>query len=161
MTQPPALEGDDPRDLFLSLTLDAPRANIWRCWTESNFLTRWFAPHPWTTVAADLDLRPGGRMDVIMRSPEGQDMPSQGVFLDVLVERRLVFTDAFAEGWRPAEKPFMTAIIELEDAEAGHTSYAARVRHWSVEDRDAHEGMGFHDGWTRAALQLETLAQTL
>ena len=161
MTQPPALDGDDPRDLVLSLTLDAPRANIWRCWTEPNLLTQWFTPHPWSTAAADLDLRPGGRMNVTMRSPEGQDIPNQGVFLEVRALRRLVFTDAFAEGWRPAEKPFMTAIIELGDAEACRTSYAARARHWSAEDRASHEGMGFHDGWTKAARQLETLAQTL
>ena len=152
---------DDPRDLVLSLTLEAPRPAIWRCWTEADLITRWFTPEPWRTAAADLDVRPGGRMNIIMRSPEGEEMPSEGVFLEVLPGRRLVFTDAFSEGWQPSEKPFMTAIIELADDKAGRTAYQARARHWTTADRDAHEQMQFLDGWTRAARQLEALAQTL
>ena len=161
MTALAAFGLDDPRDLVLSLTLDAPRAAIWRCWTDADLMVRWFTPEPWSTAAADLDVRPGGRMNITMRSPEGEEMPSQGVFLEVLPECRLVFTDAFSEGWLPSEKPFMTALIELSGEKDGQTAYRARARHWTMADKDAHEEMRFQDGWSKAARQLEALARTL
>lgn len=152
---------DDPRDLFLELTLDAPRALVWRCWTEPDLLTRWFTPAPWTTHDVDIDPCSGGRMNVVMRSPDGEEHRHAGLYLDVVPGERLVFTDAYAEGWLPAEHPFMTAIVTLADAGDGATAYTARVRHWTTEDRDKHVEMGFKDGWTAAARQLEELARSL
>lgn len=87
-------------------------------------------------------------------------MPASGVYLEIVPEERLVFTDAFAPGWRPSEAPFMVGSIDLMD-EAGGTRYIARARHWSDADRERHEEMGFHEGWGIAASQLETLAQSL
>jgi uncharacterized protein YndB with AHSA1/START domain len=73
---------------------------------------------------------------------------------------RLVFTDAYTGAWQPSQKPFMTVILTLED-EGGKTRYTARVRHWTVADREAHEKMGFHHGWGQFADQLAALAATL
>ena len=46
------------RDLEISRLLQAPRAAVWRCWTEPELLKRWFAPAPWTTPEAEIDLGP-------------------------------------------------------------------------------------------------------
>ena len=151
----------ESRELRLELTLDAPRANVWRCWTEPGLLTQWFTPRPWTTPSADLDVRAGGRMNTVMRSPDGDDMDNRGVFLEVVPDERLVFTDAFSEGWQPSGKPFMLAIVELADAPGGGTAYTAIARHWNAEDCEEHARMGFHEGWTAAARQLETVAKSL
>jgi uncharacterized protein YndB with AHSA1/START domain len=150
----------DARDLVLTRLLQAPRAAVWRCWTEPELLKQWFAPKPWTTPDVALDLRPGGGSRFVMRSPEGQDFPNDGVYLEVVPERRLVFTDAYTQGWKPSEKPFFTGVIELGD-EAGGTRYTATARHWTAEARDEHARMGFHEGWGQCADQLEALARTL
>jgi uncharacterized protein YndB with AHSA1/START domain len=107
-----------------------------------------------------MDVRPGGSSLVIMRGPDGTEMPNRGVYLEVIPNERLVFTDAYVCGWEPSGKPFMTGILTFEHAD-GQTRYTARVRHWSVEDREAHEQMGFHVGWGIATDQLTALAQTL
>ncbi len=151
----------DPRDLSLELVLNAPRRAIWRCWTEAPLLTQWFTPAPWTTPEADLDPRPGGRMNTLFRGPDGAEMRNRGVFLELTPHERLVFTDAFSEGWLPAAEPFMTGIIVLKDAGPGKTAYSALARHWTDASRDAHVAMGFEAGWTQAARQLEALAQSL
>jgi len=75
-------------------------------------------------------------------------------------KERLVFTDAYTQAWEPAEKPFMTVILTFED-EDGKTRYMARVRHWTVADREAHEQMGFHQGWGQCADQLAALVAKL
>ena len=55
----------------------------------------------------------------------------------------------------------MTGILTFEDAGPGKTKYTARVRHWTLADREAHEKMGFHQGWAIATDQLEALAQKI
>ena len=149
------------RELILTTVLDAPRVKIWRCWTEAELLKRWFAPHPWTTPHAELDVRPGGASLVVMRSPTGEEFPNPGLYLEVVPGEKLVFTDAYTRAWEPSAKPFMTAILIFEDAADGKTKYTARVLHWTAEDRERHEQMGFHDSWSQCASQLEQVAQTL
>jgi uncharacterized protein YndB with AHSA1/START domain len=96
-----------------------------------------------------------------MRSPEGEEMPVAGVFLQVVPNERIVFTDALIEGFEPSGGiPFMVVSIDLSD-EGSRTRYVVRARHWSEEAREQHEAMGFHTGWGICAEQLERLAKSL
>jgi uncharacterized protein YndB with AHSA1/START domain len=152
------------RELVLTRIIDAPREKVFRAWTDPELLKQWFAPLPYTTPVAELDVRPGGANLIVMRGPEGNDMPNRGVYLDVVENERLVFTDAYTKAWEPSEKPFMTVILTFENAgenERGGTRYTARVRHWTVADREAHEKMGFHQGWGLCADQLASLVVKL
>ena len=71
------------RELVLTRLIDAPRRNLWRAWTEPELLKLWFAPRPFTTPVAELDLRPGGASRIVMRDAEGNDFPNRGVYLEV------------------------------------------------------------------------------
>jgi uncharacterized protein YndB with AHSA1/START domain len=133
---------------------------VYRAWTEPDVLRQWFAPLPWTTPYAHLDVRPGGSNLITMRSPDGEDFPNQGVYLEVVPNQRLVFTDAYTQAWEPSEKPFMTVVLTFEDL-GGQTRYTARVLHWTVADRQQHEQMGFHQGWGQCATQLTELLQRI
>lgn len=158
---PPASSSLAQRELVLTRILNAPREKVFRAWTEPALLKQWFAPKPFTTPVVELDVRPGGANLIVMRDPQGQDYPNRGVYLDVVRNERLVFTDAYVKAWEPSEKPFMTCILTFEDAGAGRTRYTARVLHWSVADRETHEKMGFQEGWGLCATQLEALAAGL
>ncbi len=147
------------RELVLTKILDAPRDKVWRCWTEPLLLKQWFAPKPWTTPRAEMDVRPGGASLVVMRGPDGREFPNPGVYLEVVPNEKLVFRDAYSKAWEPSAKPFMTAVLTFEDAGAGKTKYTARVSHWTAEDRERHEAMGFHKGWGQCANQLVEVAR--
>jgi uncharacterized protein YndB with AHSA1/START domain len=82
------------------------------------------------------------------------------LYLEVVPNRKLVFTDAFTEAWEPSAKPFMTVALTFEP-EGGKTRYTARVSHWTVEDRETHEKMGFHTGWGQCTDQLAKLVAGL
>jgi uncharacterized protein YndB with AHSA1/START domain len=148
-------------DLVLTRIIDAPRDKVYRAWTDPKLLPRWFAPRPWTISAVDIDVRAGGASRVTMRDPDGNDYPNEGIYLEVVPNQKLVFTDAYTAGWTPSEKPFFTAVITFEDAGNGKTKYTAIARHWRAEDKEAHEKMGFHEGWGQVATQLEEVAKTL
>ena len=150
----------DERELVLTRIIDAPREKVFRAWTEPELLKKWFAPLPWTTAAAELDVRPGGANLIVMRSPEGQEFPNRGVYLEVVKNERLVITDAYTRAWEPSEKPFMTVVLTFDD-EGGRTRYTARARHWTAADRETHEKMGFHEGWGQTTSQLEALVKSL
>jgi uncharacterized protein YndB with AHSA1/START domain len=152
-----AAEGD--RELKLTRLIDAPREAVWKAWTDPQLLKQWFAPLPYTTPEAELDLRPGGSNVIVMQGPDGTRMPNRGTYLEVKPNERLVFTDAYTGDWAPREgKPFMTVVLTFED-EGGKTRYTARVLHWTAEDRETHEKMGFHQGWAICAEQLAALVE--
>lgn len=148
------------RELVLTRLIDAPRNKLFKAWTDPELLKQWFAPLPYTTPVAELDVRPGGANLIVMRDPEGNDLPNRGVYLEVVESERLVFTDAYVEAWEPSARPFMTVILTFEDR-GGKTQYTARVRHWTAADRETHEKMGFHRGWGQCTDQLAALAATL
>jgi uncharacterized protein YndB with AHSA1/START domain len=150
----------ETRELSLTRIINAPPEKVYRAWTEPELLKQWFAPRPWTTPRAELDVRPGGGNLIVMKGPGGQVFPNRGIYLEVVKNERLVFTDAYTESWEPSLKPFMTVILTFEKHE-GKTKYTARVRHWTVADRETHEKMGFHAGWGQCADQLVALVAKL
>lgn len=149
----------DPNlDLVLERVVDVPPELVWKAWTTPKDLMPWFCPKPWSTVECEIDLRPGGLFRTVMRSPEGQDYPNTGCYLEVVPGRKLVWTDALEAGYRPSRAaphlPFrFTAAILLEPHGEG-TKYTAIAMHADASAREAHEKMGFHEGWGLALDQL-------
>ena len=142
-------------ELSVTRLIDAPPAVVWRVWTER--LAEWWAPKPWTTQVIENDFRPGGRSAMVMSGPTGEAAPMEGVFLDIVLHRRIVLTNAFKTGWIP-QPPFMVALFEFAD-EGDGTRYTARARHWDEAAMRQHEQMGFSGGWGTVAGQLAALAE--
>lgn len=149
-------------ELEIVRTLDAPRALVWRAWSVKENLEQWWCPKPWKAEFTGFDMRPGGAFDTVMRGPDGEEYQYYGVFLEVVPQERIAFTDVLMSGWRPAEKPFLgfAAIITMED-EGERTRYRARALHKTPEDAKKHDEMGFSDGWNTAISQLEAIARGL
>lgn len=142
-------------ELSVTRLIDAPVEKVWSVATTR--LAEWWCPKPWTVEIIEQDWRPGGRSAMIMRGPNGEEAPQEGIFLEVTPNQRFVFTDALTAGWHP-QGPFMVGIIELAP-EAGQTRYTASARHWTREAADRHAAMGFEQGWTAVAAQLAALAE--
>ena len=156
---PAAYDSADPNlDLVLERMIDVPPALVWEAWTKPEHIMKWFAPKPWTVSECEIDLRPGGMCRTVMRSPEGQDFPGVGCYLEIVEGKKLVFTDALLPGYRPSENPFFTAVITIEPSGKG-TKYTARAIHGTVANREKHSAMGFHTGWGKCLDQLVELMQ--
>jgi len=163
----------DPKlDLVLERIVDVPPELVWASWTQPEHLMKWFTPVPWKTVECEIDLRPGGTFRTVMQSPEGQNFPNEGCYLEVVENVRLVWTSALLPGFRPRkskstcgpdEVSAFTAFILLEPSGPGGqgTKYTAVVIHSDEEGRAAHEKMGFHEGWGTALDQLVVAAKKM
>ena len=160
-----ALAGGDtdtaPLDLVISRVLRAPRAALWKAWSDPALLAQWWCPQPWTTQVRAFDMRPGGSFHTFMRGPDGDSSDNPGSFLEVIPQARIVFTSLLTAGWRPATPwlPF-TAVVTMAD-EGDGTLYTARVMHPDKATRDRHEAMGFFAGWNTCIDQLEAFARQL
>ena len=159
----PTYQPDAKLDLNFERIVDVPRALVWRAWTEPKLLMPWFCPLPWRTIACEIDLRPGGTFHTTMQSPEGQNYPNAGCYLEVIPQTKLVWTNALLPGFRPSspgptcgsdDANFMfTAMIELAD-HGGSTHYTATVIHADEVGCKKHAEMGFEGGWGTALDQL-------
>lgn len=144
-------------DLTITRLIDAPREAVWRAYTDH--LAEWWCPRPWSVEVIEQDMRPGGRSAMIMRGPNGEQAPQEGVYLEIVPLERIVFTDAFAGRWRP-QGPFILGIMDFASEGTG-TRYTATARHWTAEAKAQHEAMGFVEGWGKVAEQLEDVAKRI
>jgi uncharacterized protein YndB with AHSA1/START domain len=162
MATPVDIAPNNDRELVLARIVDATPEQVFRCWTTPERFPEWFCPKPWRAESQKMELRPGGAANVTMYGPDGEVFPNNGVYLEVMPNRKIVFTDAFTEGWVPTDDGgMMTAVLTFEPHGDGQTLYVARCGHPTIEKLRQHEQMGFHEGWGVCAEQMEAVARTM
>jgi len=85
------------RDLVITRMFDAPPGLVWRHFTNPELVKRWWGPEGYTAPHVSIDLRVGGESLYCMRSPEGRDIWSKGVYKEIIPLKRIVTTDSFAD----------------------------------------------------------------
>ncbi len=162
----------DGLDLVLSRLFDAPRALVFRAWTDDRMMSQWWGPHGYTATA-HMDARKGGRFELTMHGPDGVDYPVTGEFLDVVLNERLVlemhlddhpqnwhdylaelFTKAGGEG----ASPTLTVVTRVSFAdEAGGTRVTVVQSYPTAADRAAFTAAGTVEGATQGFDKLAAL----
>lgn len=150
---------DSPRELSVTTLIDAAPDTVWQVMTER--MAEWWCPKPWTVTLDEIDLKSGGRCAMTMHGPDGETMPTDGIFLEVVPGKRFVTTDAVvrdAGGRLAASGPFMIGGWEIAP-EGDGTRFTGWARHWTDEALKQHEEMGFTPGWGAVAEQLKALCE--
>src|SRR5579872_6853405 len=78
------------RELTITRVFDAPRALVFKAWTDPKHLAQWWGPHTFTNPVCELDVRTGGAFRIVMRGPDGAEHPARGVYGEVKPPERLV-----------------------------------------------------------------------
>jgi uncharacterized protein YndB with AHSA1/START domain len=120
----------------------APAQAVFEAWTSEEVMRRWWhAEHDWETTVAEVDLRVGGEVRVVMRDPHtGDEYGGGGRYTEIDPPKRLAFTWI----WDDHDT---RQLIELEFEEAGGVT-TVRFTHsglWDEEAVRSHEG-----GWGSA-----------
>ena len=115
------MPADDPRstadrEIVLSLTVDAPRARVWRAWTEPEHIRQWWGPDGFTTTIHEMRVEVGGVWRFTMHAADGTDFPNRIDYLQIVPGVRLV-VDHSDDQPVPASK-FQT-VVTFEDASGG------------------------------------------
>ena len=155
------LDLDPDLDLRIDRVIRAPRARVWRAWTDPLHLAQWWLPAPTQCRVEQLDVVAGGAF-VTSMSDDGVTFGPHfdACFLVVEPGERIVFTNALDSRWRPANPApvAMTAEITFGEHPDG-TDYRIIVRHGDPADRARHEELGFADGWGSVAAQLAAYSE--
>jgi uncharacterized protein YndB with AHSA1/START domain len=155
------LQLDPDLDLQIDRLIRAPRARVWKAWTDPLDLARWWLPAPTHCRVDQLDVVAGGAF-VTSMSEDGVTFVAHldACFVVVETGERIVFTNALDSRLRPSNPApiAMTAEITLRDHPKG-TDYRALVRHADPTSRARHEQLGFADGWGTVTAQLAAISE--
>jgi uncharacterized protein YndB with AHSA1/START domain len=139
------------REFIVERAFDAPRALVWRAWTEPERLRQWWAPRGWSLPFCELDLRPGGVWRYGMRGPEGEESWGKAVYREIVPPERLTFVDSFTDAaGAPIDRmPTLDFSVEFTERDGG-TIVISRVRFASESDLRAVLDMGMVEGMTES-----------
>jgi uncharacterized protein YndB with AHSA1/START domain len=138
---------DPSRVVRIERTFEAPAETVFDAWTSPEVMRRWFhCRRDWETPQAEVDLRVGGEVLVVMRRPDGTEVEAHGVFRVIDRPHRLVMT------WTFDDDPSNEQLIELTFAESGGATTVTLVNSGILGDerRDAQ-----HEGWDGCLNELE------
>jgi uncharacterized protein YndB with AHSA1/START domain len=147
------------RELTIVRTFDAPRALVFRAWTDPKMMVQWWAPRHFTNPVCELDVRIGGALRIVMRGPDGSEHPMKGVFTEVVTNERIVFTNIAVDAAGNHLLEGKT-VVTLEDV-GGKTKMTLVTRAVGKVPQAAFMLGGMEQGWTESIDKLEALlAQT-
>jgi uncharacterized protein YndB with AHSA1/START domain len=153
---------DKPPTLHVSRVFRAPRALLFKAWTTAEHMKRWFSPEGLTVPYATIEFRPGGRFEVCMRMPGGEEYWSKGAFDEIVENQSLSFTCDVLHG--SATPSFRVEThVTFEDAEGG-SRMSVEQSYQMFEGSAAAAIAGASEGWRttldRLGRELERIKAT-
>ena len=140
-------------ELTLTRIIHAPRALVWKVWTDSQHMAQWWGPRGFTNPVCRLDVRPGGSIRIDMRAPDGVVYPMTGTYNEIVEPRLLVFTsDALDKNGKPLFKVFNTITFAEQD---GNTKLIMHASVSNITPEAAPYLAGMETGWTQSLERLE------
>lgn len=136
-------------ELELTRVIDAPRARVYEAWTKPDQVVKWFAPKPFELVVHKMDFRVGGRFEMAMRGPGGQEFPFSGTYHEVAPPAKLVWGGAFTGG---ADDEMRTVVNFTEEGKK--TKIHVRQSFYVMTPQIQHATKGAQQGWTMTLDQL-------
>jgi len=79
------------RELKISRLLDAPIELVWEVWTKPDHIKNWWGPNGFTNTISKMDMKPGGKWNLIMHGPDGTDFKNESVFKEVVLHKKIVY----------------------------------------------------------------------
>jgi uncharacterized protein YndB with AHSA1/START domain len=148
------------REVKVTRSFRAPRALVYRAYTEPQLLQRWMlGPPGWSMPVCEMDVRVGGRYHWRWRSDQdGSEFGFRGTFREVQPGSKLVHTEAFDNGTAGEDHPANDAIVTVTfTEEGGVTTVTSLIDFGSKESRDAAVATGMTDGMEQSYQLLDRL----
>ena len=147
------------REVTLTRIIDAPRALVWAAWTEPKHMAQWWGPHQFTNPVCEMDVRPGGKMLIHMKAPDGTVYPMTGTFTEVVKPERLVFK-AFAESIDGTK--YLESVTEVTfEEQDGRTQLTVNAKARGLHPMAPQMLAGMDAGWAQSLERLAELVMQL
>ena len=141
------------REITITRVFDAPRALVFKAWTDAAQVAQWWGPKGFTNPVCEVDARVGGALHIHMRAPDGNIYPMKGEFREIVPPERLVFTNNALDA---AGHPIIKGLTTVTFAEAGgKTTLTLHTRGSAMTEQAAGYLQGMEMGWTMSIDKLE------
>ncbi len=153
------------RELVITRIFDAPRELVWKAWTDPERAKRWWGPKDFTAPVIKIDLRVGGKYLFCMRSPDGQDFWSTGVYREIVPQKKIVVTDSFADEkgnvvpashYGMSDFPLECQVTVTFEDQDGKTKMT--LKHSGIESISETDRSNMEQGWNQS---FDKLAESL
>lgn len=141
------------RELTLTRVFAAPRALVFKVWTDPRHVAQWWGPKDFTNPVCEIDARVGGSLRIVMRGPDAAQYPMIGTFREVVAPERLVFTNIAVDVHGRHLLEGLTTVTFAEHA--GGTRLTVHTRAVGLVDYAARMLEGMEAGWTQMIERLE------
>lgn len=129
----------DERTLIITRTFEAPRDLVFAAWVDPDQAPRWWGPRGFTMVSNTMDVRVGGEWRRCLRSPDGAEHRSRGIYREIAAPERLVFTFSWESGGAAGHGPETVVTLTFTDLGNDRTELTLRQAAFAtVAGRDEH-----------------------
>jgi uncharacterized protein YndB with AHSA1/START domain len=145
------------RELTITRIFDAPRALVFKAWTDPKHVAQWWGPKSFTNPVCEMDLRPGGAFRIVMRAPDGIEYPTTGIFREIVEPERLVFSNAaLGKEGNPVLEGLTTVTFAEHGGKTQLTLHTLQTSAVGFEAEAAPKLAGMEEGWAQS---LDRLAE--
>ena len=146
------------KSILVSRVLNAPLENVWRAYTESEFLDQWWGPAPWRAETKSLDFKPGGYWLYAMVGPEGERHWARMNYISIKAKDYFDIEDAFCDeaGNMNTSLPVSRGRMSFNETSDG-VLVEFTMSYATEEDVQKIIDMGFEQGITQCLEQLQAL----
>jgi len=83
--------------MVVTRVFDAPRALVWKAWTDPKYVMQWWGPKGFTAPLCETDFRVGGKFRCCMRTPDGQEFWNGGEYHEIVLHEKIVYSMYFSD----------------------------------------------------------------
>jgi uncharacterized protein YndB with AHSA1/START domain len=153
---------DDSKTLVITRQLSAPRALVWRTFSDPYHLAQWWGPKGYGNRVEVFDFRTGGRWLHVMIAPDGKELPTDNEIVEVTEPERIVFRNAPADPGIFGDNPPPGFTKTLTFEEVGNQTRLTLVCTFDTQaQKDAVIRRGFVTGTNESFDKLEEHLTTL
>jgi uncharacterized protein YndB with AHSA1/START domain len=148
-------------ELVITRIFDIPRELVWKAWTDPKHFMRWWGPKDFSAPFCEIDLRVGGKYLNCMRSPEGREYWTTGVYREIIPLEKLVYTDSFGDeegnvvsatyyGMSP-DFPLETLVTVTFEDDDGKTKMTLKHTDLPAGEMSEQTGVGWNESFDKLA----------
>jgi uncharacterized protein YndB with AHSA1/START domain len=143
------------KELTMTRIFKAPREVVFNAWVDTKELAKWWGPGGFTNPVCEFNAKPGGKIYIEMKAPDGVVYPMNGTVEEMIKPSKLIFICGALD--TEGNRLFDVMNTVLFEEENGNTKLTLHASVSEVRTNAMHYLDGMNEGWSQSLVRLEEL----
>ena len=144
-------------ELTITRIINAPKELVFKAWTDAKMLAKWWGPNGFTSPVCEIDVKPGGRIYIDMKAPDGTVYPMDGEVHEIIPNEKFVFMSAALDENNKRLFEVMNTLTLTE--ENGKTKLTLHAKVSNIRPEGKQHVSGMNEGWSQSIERLINLVE--